>query len=195
MYGTILTWRVRGRLIAKVSGVSMSALERLGRNLLTHRRWRHWLPKQSAAKDHAVLLWNPGGDPTMIDAWSAGEAWPPSVRKAKGGLHAKEISKRAGCGCGDRAIAGQRFCAWRIWRWLARRRLGRWRLARRWLGLARSGLWSFGRRPWHGQGAGWGGPGWGGPGWGYASWEGGCTRWRRVWTGWGWRLVPVNVCW
>jgi hypothetical protein len=40
-----------------------------------------------------------------------------------------------------------------------------------------------------------GGPGWGGPGWGYSGWDDGCTRLRQVWTGWGWRLVPVNVCW
>ncbi|WP_426615769.1 hypothetical protein [Bradyrhizobium sp. McL0616] len=52
------------------------------------------------------------------------------------------------------------------------------------LGLASAAAW----------GPGWGGPGWGGPGWSYASY-GGCTRWRRVWTGWGWRLAPVNVCW
>jgi hypothetical protein len=46
--------------------------------------------------------------------------------------------------------------------------------------------------------AAWGGPwGWGGwgPGWGDPSFSGGCTAWRQVWTGWGWRLVPVNVCW
>ncbi len=48
-------------------------------------------------------------------------------------------------------------------------------------------------------GPGWGwGPGpawaWGPPGWSYAAWDG-CTRWRRVWTGWGWRVVRVNVCW
>jgi hypothetical protein len=54
------------------------------------------------------------------------------------------------------------------------------------LGLASAAAW----------GPGWGAPGWGwgAPGWGYAGWDG-CTRWRRVWTGWGWRLVPVNVCW
>jgi hypothetical protein len=64
---------------------------------------------------------------------------------------------------------------------------------------------------WRGGGWGWGapaiglgiglglasaaawGPGWGAPG--YAAWDGGCTRWRRVWTGWGWRVAPVNVCW
>nr|WP_082905826.1 hypothetical protein [Bradyrhizobium centrolobii] len=51
------------------------------------------------------------------------------------------------------------------------------------LGLASAAAW----------GPGWG-PGWGAPGWGYAGWDG-CTRWRRVWTGWGWRVVPVNVCW
>jgi hypothetical protein len=37
------------------------------------------------------------------------------------------------------------------------------------------------------------GPGWGwhgGPGWGADA----CVGWQRVWTGWGWRLVPVNVC-
>jgi hypothetical protein len=44
-------------------------------------------------------------------------------------------------------------------------------------------------------GAAWGPWGWGDPGWGYAGWDGGCTRWRQVWTGWGWRPVPVNVCW
>jgi hypothetical protein len=49
------------------------------------------------------------------------------------------------------------------------------------LGLASAAAW----------GPGWG---WGAPGWGYAGWDG-CTRWRRVWTGWGWRVVPVNVCW
>jgi hypothetical protein len=59
------------------------------------------------------------------------------------------------------------------------------------LGIA-SAAWGPG---WGWGGPGWGSPGWGGPGWAYASWEGGCTRWRQVWTGWGWRLVPVNVCW
>jgi hypothetical protein len=40
--------------------------------------------------------------------------------------------------------------------------------------------------------AGWG-PGWGwdDPGWGGDP----CLGWRQVWTGWGWRMVPVNVCW
>ncbi|MGC2319315.1 MAG: hypothetical protein WA615_22940, partial [Bradyrhizobium sp.] len=39
------------------------------------------------------------------------------------------------------------------------------------------------------------GPGWGagwGPGWGGAD---PCVRWQQVWTGWGWRVVPVNACW
>jgi hypothetical protein len=59
------------------------------------------------------------------------------------------------------------------------------------LGLASAAAW--------GSGWGWGpspgwGPSWGAPGWSYASY-GGCTTWRRVWTGWGWRVVPVNVCW
>jgi len=63
------------------------------------------------------------------------------------------------------------------------------------LGLASAAAWS----PW-----GWGG-GWSDPGWSYAAWDGGyggwdsgwggCTRLRRVWTGFGFRLVPVNVCW
>ena len=53
------------------------------------------------------------------------------------------------------------------------------------LGIASAAAW----------GPGWGpGWGWGDPGWSYASY-GGCTQWRRVWTGWGWRLAPVNVCW
>ncbi len=37
---------------------------------------------------------------------------------------------------------------------------------------------------------GWGG--WGGPP--EEGWNTECTRWRRVWTEWGWRVVPVNVC-
>jgi hypothetical protein len=42
--------------------------------------------------------------------------------------------------------------------------------------------------------AAWGpGWGWGDPGWGYAGW-GGCTLLQQVWTGWGWRVVPGNVC-
>jgi hypothetical protein len=46
------------------------------------------------------------------------------------------------------------------------------------------------------------GPGWGygpdseyGPDWAYGGGWDDCTRWSRVWTGWGWRLVPVNACW
>lgn len=58
------------------------------------------------------------------------------------------------------------------------------------LGLASAAAWGPG---WGWGGPGWG-PGWGAPGWSYAAY-GGCTRWRRVWTGWGWRLTPVNVCW
>lgn len=65
---------------------------------------------------------------------------------------------------------------------------------------------------WHGGGWGWRGPafvggvglgiaaanwgpGWGsawGPGWG---WSDPCIRPRQVWTRWGWRVVPVDVCW
>ncbi|TWB04068.1 hypothetical protein FBZ96_102542 [Bradyrhizobium stylosanthis] len=56
------------------------------------------------------------------------------------------------------------------------------------LGIASAAAWG---RP--GWGPGWG-SGWGAPGWSYASWDD-CTRWRRVWTGWNWRVVPVNVCW
>ena len=73
----------------------------------------------------------------------------------------------------------------------------------------RSGGWGGGG--WRGGGWGWRGPAVGlglglglasaaawGPGWGWgapvASWDS-CTRWRRVWTGWGWRVVPVNACW
>lgn len=68
---------------------------------------------------------------------------------------------------------------------------------------------------WHGggwRGGGWRG-GWGGPafvgagfglglasaGWGIGGWGPGwrdpCIRHRQVWTRWGWRIVPVNVCW
>jgi hypothetical protein len=114
-------------------------------------------------KNHAVSFWKPDDDPTMIHVQSCGTK-PYSVRVTKGGLHVEENSNRAGCYCSDCAIAGQRFGAWRIWRfprwricgrwfprwgvwgrWLARRRLGRWRLARRWLGLAWTGPRSFGR--------------------------------------------------
>lgn len=69
---------------------------------------------------------------------------------------------------------------------------------------------------WRGGGWGWRGPAFGalgvgvglglagayggwGPGWGWddPGWGGvdPCLRWRQVWTGWGWRMVPVNVCW
>jgi hypothetical protein len=56
--------------------------------------------------------------------------------------------------------------------------------------------WSFGPRRWFRTfGSLWRlGPGWGygwGPGWGGDA----CVRWRQVWAGWGWRVVPVNVCW
>jgi hypothetical protein len=67
----------------------------------------------------------------------------------------------------------------------------------------RGGGWGGG---WRGGGWGWGpaavglGVGLGiasaaawGPGWGYAG-AGGCTQLQQVWTGWGWRVVPVNVC-
>jgi hypothetical protein len=41
--------------------------------------------------------------------------------------------------------------------------------------------------------AGWSpGRGWDDPGWGGAD---PCLRWRQVWTGWGWRMVPMNACW
>jgi hypothetical protein len=62
------------------------------------------------------------------------------------------------------------------------------------LGLASAAAWN--------ANAAWG-PTWG-TGWGWnngwnngwnSGWGGGCTRWRQVWTGWGWRTVPVNVCW
>jgi hypothetical protein len=68
----------------------------------------------------------------------------------------------------------------------------------------RGGGWGWGQAVGVGVGLGvasaaWGPWGWGwGPGWGWGSsygWGDGCTTWRRVWTGWGWRLVPVNVCW
>jgi hypothetical protein len=37
--------------------------------------------------------------------------------------------------------------------------------------------------------AGWGIGGWG-PGW-----RDPCIRHRQVWARWGWRIVPVNICW
>lgn len=55
------------------------------------------------------------------------------------------------------------------------------------LGLASTAAWNSG---W-GWDQGWG---WGNPGGSYAAWGGGCTQWRRVWTGWGWQVAPVNVC-
>jgi hypothetical protein len=88
-------------------------------------------------------------------------------------------------------------------------------------GFAGAGWRGGGWGGWHGAGWGWRGRGWGwgpavgvgiglgvasaawgpwgwGPGWGWGpsyGWGDECTTWRRVWTGWGWRLVPVNVCW
>src|SRR5258706_4336127 len=83
----------------------------------------------------------------------------------------------------------------------------------------RGGGWGGGWRGagWRGGGSGWRGPAFGalgvglglglagayaassGPGWGWGpGWDDGgdpCVRWRQVWTGWGWRVVPVNVCW
>jgi hypothetical protein len=78
----------------------------------------------------------------------------------------------------------------------------------------RGGGWGAGWRGpgWRGGGWGWRGPavgalgvgvglglagaygGWG-PGWGWGGgWSDPCVRRRQVWTGWGWRVVPVNVC-
>jgi hypothetical protein len=55
------------------------------------------------------------------------------------------------------------------------------------VGLASAAAW--------GPGWGWN-QGWGwGPGSSYAAWGGGCTQWRRVWTGPAWRVAPVNACW
>jgi hypothetical protein len=69
---------------------------------------------------------------------------------------------------------------------------------------------------WHGGGGGWRGGGWRGGGWGWGGpaligagiglgiasvgwgpgwgWGDPCVRPRQVWTSWGWRTVPVNVC-
>jgi len=60
-------------------------------------------------------------------------------------------------------------------------------------GIACAAAWGPGWG-WGGPGWGYAGPGWGyaGPGWGYAG--GGCTQLQQVWTGWGWRVVPVTVC-
>jgi len=77
-------------------------------------------------------------------------------------------------------------------------RRGGWRrpgLAAAGVGL---GLGLVGAAAWNANAAAWG-PSWGwgngwDSGWG-GGWGGGCTRWRQVWTGWGWRMAPVNVCW
>ena len=75
------------------------------------------------------------------------------------------------------------------------------------LGLASAAAWNanaaWGSSTWGpswGWNSGWGDSwdgGWGNSwdgGWGNSGWGGGCTRWRQVWTGWGWRTVAVNVC-
>ena len=108
----------------------------------------------------------------------------------------------------DRICAHRGFCAWRIWWGRFPRRLW-WRRFHGGFGGGgwRGGGWGGWRGPAFGAlgvgvglgiaSAAWGpGWGWGGPGWGYAGWDGGgCTSWRQVWTGWGWRMVPVNACW
>jgi|SRR5579871_3361032 len=57
---------------------------------------------------------------------------------------------------------------------------------------------SFAGRGWRGGGWGWRRPAWGfGPaiGVGIVGWGDQCTGWRLVRTRWGWRRVPVNLCW
>jgi hypothetical protein len=66
------------------------------------------------------------------------------------------------------------------------------------LGLASAAAWNANAAAWGpGWNSGWG-SGWGNNwdnSWNSGSGGGGCTGWRQVWTGWGWRMVPVNACW
>jgi hypothetical protein len=73
------------------------------------------------------------------------------------------------------------------------------------LGLVSAAAWNANAAwgPSWGWNSGWGNSwdsGWGNSwntGWGNSwntGWSGGCTRWRQVRTGWGWRTVAVNVC-
>ena len=109
-----------------------------------------------------------------------------------GGVHRVAVAGGAWRGAGWRGGAWQARgarVAWRRggWGW---RRPG---IAAAGIGV---GLGLASAAAWNANAAAWG-PGWDN-GWGN-SWNsglgGGCTRWRQVWTGWGWQMTPVNVCW
>jgi hypothetical protein len=113
-----------------------------------------------------------------------------------GGVH--RVGVYRGVARGGWRGTGWRGAGWRGGVRVARRSGWAWRapaLASAGVGtgwaLANAGAW--GSPGWGSLGWGWGG-GWNG-GWNNVGWNGGCTRWRQIWTGRGWRNVPVNVCW